>query len=99
MGIKNHILKGQKMSELLTGDGRTHVSSGLMRESLVSKKLIAETDRKDVRRMVPDVNMVSIGGQSIMDRGHDAIIPMVDEIAKLKEIKIALILLFSLDSM
>jgi len=73
------------MSELLTGDGRTHVNSGLMRESLVSKKLIAETDKKEVRRMVPDVNMVSIGGQSIMDRGRDAILPIVDEIAKLKE--------------
>lgn len=70
------------MSELLTGDGRTHVSSGLMRESLVSKKLIAETDNKDVRRMVPDVKMVAIGGQSIMDRGKEAILPLVDEIVK-----------------
>lgn len=73
------------MSELLVGDGRTHVSSGLMRESLVSKKLIAETDKKQVRRMVPDVNMVTIGGQSIMDRGAEAILPLVDAIAKLKE--------------
>ena len=70
------------MSELLTGDGRTHVSSGLMRESLVSKKLIAETDNKNVRRMVPDVNMVAIGGQSIMDRGKEAILPLVDEIVE-----------------
>jgi len=70
------------MSELLTGDGRTHVSSGLMRESLVSKKLIAETDNKDIRRMVPDVKMVAIGGQSIMDRGKEAILPLIDEIAK-----------------
>ena len=70
------------MSELLTGDGRTHVSSGLMRESLVSKKLIAETDNKNIRRMVPDVKMVAIGGQSIMDRGKEAILPLVDEIVK-----------------
>ncbi len=68
------------MSELLTGDGRTHISSGLMRESLVSKKLIAETDNKNIRRMVPDVNMVSIGGQSIMDRGKEAILPLVDAV-------------------
>lgn len=70
------------MSELLTGDGRTHVSSGLMRESLVSKKLIAETDNKDIRRMVPDVNMIAIGGQSIMDRGKEAIMPLVDAVAE-----------------
>ena len=72
------------MSEFMTVDGRTHINSGLMRESLVSKKLISETNKKDVRRMVPDVHMVSIGGQSIMDRGKDAIIPLVDKIAELK---------------
>lgn len=70
------------MSELLTGDGRTHVSSGLMRESLVSKKLIAETDNKNIRRMVPDVKMVAVGGQSIMDRGKEAILPLVDAIVE-----------------
>lgn len=70
------------MSELLTGDGRTHISSGLMRESLVSKKLIAETDNHNIRRMVPDVSMVAVGGQSIMDRGKEAIIPLVNAIAK-----------------
>lgn len=70
------------MSELLTGDGRTHVSSGLMRESLVSKKLIAETNNLNIRRMVPDVNMIAIGGQSIMDRGREAIMPLVDAIVK-----------------
>jgi len=68
------------MSELLTGDGRTHISSGLMRESLVSKKLIAETDNKNIRPMVPDVNMVSVGGQAIMDRGKEAILPLIDAI-------------------
>ncbi|MBT8137893.1 MAG: uridine kinase [Gammaproteobacteria bacterium] len=73
------------MSDLLSGDGRTHVRSGLMRESLVSSKLIAETDAKKVRRMVPDVCMVAIGGRSIMDRGREAILPLVDEIAGLKE--------------
>lgn len=72
------------MSELLTGDGRTHVESGLMRESLVSKKLLAETDKKSVRRMVPDVNMIAIGGQSIMDGGKEAILPVVDMLAHLK---------------
>lgn len=73
------------MSELLTGDGRTHINSGLMRESLVSKKLIAATDNKNIRRMVPDVNMIAIGGQSIMDRGKEAILPLVDVIGNLKD--------------
>jgi molybdenum storage protein len=72
------------MSQLLTGDGRTHVKSGLMRESLVSRKLLATTDAETVKVMVPDVNLIAVGGRSIMDRGAEAILPLVDMIASLK---------------
>lgn len=71
------------MSDLLKGDGRTHINSGLMRESLVSKKLIKETDAITVKSMVPDVNMLCVGGRSIMDRGAEAILPFVDAVAAL----------------
>lgn len=71
------------MSDLMTGDGRTHIKSGLMRESLVSTKLIRETDSNNVKSMVPDVNMICVGGRSIMDRGREAILPLVDAIAEL----------------
>ncbi|MDF1630617.1 MAG: hypothetical protein P1U78_12550 [Alcanivoracaceae bacterium] len=71
------------MSELVKGDGRTHISSGLMRESLVSRRLLKETDSASVKSMVPDVNMICVGGRSIMDRGAEAIMPLVDAIAKL----------------
>lgn len=71
------------MSEILTGDGRQHVKSEFMRESLVSTALNENTEgRREVRRMVPDVNFVAIGGRSIFDRGADALLPMVDEIVK-----------------
>ena len=71
------------MSQLLKGDGRTHISSGLMRESLVSRRLIKETDATVVKGMVPDVNMICVGGRSIMDRGAEAILPLVEAIARL----------------
>ena len=71
------------MSQLLKGDGRTHISSGLMRESLVSRRLIKETDATVVKGMVPDVNMICVGGRSIMDRGAEAILPLVEAIAHL----------------
>ena len=73
------------MSDLVGGDGRTHIKSGLMRESLVSTKLLHETDSQTVKAMVPDVNMICIGGRSIMDRGAEAILPLVEAIATLKE--------------
>jgi molybdenum storage protein len=72
------------MSQLLTGDGRTHVKSGLMRESLVSRKLLATTDAETVKVMVPDVNLIAVGGRSIFDRGAEAILPLVEMIASLK---------------
>ena len=72
-------------SKLITGDGRTHVGSGLMRESLVSRKLMEETDGGEIRPMVPDISMVAIGGSSIMDRGAEAVLPLTREIAALNK--------------
>lgn len=69
-------------------DGRTHMESGLARESLVSKKLIASTaSEAPVQGMVPDVNMIAVGGQSLMDRGAAAILPLVEDIVDCREFK------------
>src|SRR5262245_22102794 len=72
-------------SELIFRDGRVHVKSGLMRESLVSKTLNEATAGGLVRRMVPDVSFIAIGGQSIMDRGAEAIMPLVETIVSLRK--------------
>ena len=56
-----------------------HVESRLMRESLVDKKVLAGTE-SDVTAILPDVNVVHIGGRSIMDRGRSALLPLLDEI-------------------
>ena len=59
--------------------GAQHVVSRLMRESLMDKALIAGTE-SPVRAILPDLNVVQIGGLSIMDRGHTALMPLLDEI-------------------
>ena len=59
--------------------GAEHVASRLMRESLVDKRLIAATE-SPVRAILPKLNVVQIGGRSIMDRGHAAVLPLLDEI-------------------
>jgi len=56
-----------------------HVRSSLMRESLVDKTVIARTETP-VSAILPDVNIVQIGGRSIMDRGRSALLPLLDEI-------------------
>lgn len=71
------------MSKLLKGDGRTHIRSKLMRESLQDRGVIGGTDSLRDRRILPDITLVSIGGQSIFDRGKDAIVPVAEELAEL----------------
>jgi molybdenum storage protein len=59
--------------------GAQHVASRLMRESLVDKQVIAGTEAP-VRAILPSLNVIQIGGLSIMDRGHAAVLPLLDEI-------------------
>jgi molybdenum storage protein len=56
-----------------------HVESPLMRESLMDKSVIARTESQ-VSAILPDVNVIQIGGRSIMDRGRSALLPLLDEI-------------------
>jgi len=62
-----------------TTSGARHVVSRLMRESLMDKTLIRATE-SPVRAILPNLNVVQIGGLSIMDRGHKALMPLLDEI-------------------
>lgn len=50
-----------------------------MRESLVDKNVIARTEAP-VSSILPDVNVIQIGGHSIMDRGRSALLPLLEEI-------------------
>jgi molybdenum storage protein len=65
--------------------GRLHIDSPLMGESLVSKELLQKTEASQYFRMHPDVNVLKIGGQSIMDRGGKALLPILDVLVKAKE--------------
>src|SRR3954470_12905222 len=61
--------------------GAQHVVSSLMRESLMDKGVIAGTESPSpVRAILPALNVIQIGGLSIMDRGHAAVQPLLDEI-------------------
>src|SRR5215470_3234981 len=73
------------MTKLVGGDGRTHIQSRLMRESLQDRNVLANTDSERDLQIFPDVSLVSIGGQSIFDRGRDAILPLVAELAEVKQ--------------
>ena len=72
------------MSKLVADDGRTHIQSQLMRESLVDRKVIARTDSEGEFEIMPNVVLIGIGGQSIFDRGKSALLPLVAEISALR---------------
>src|SRR5512143_3305207 len=72
------------MTKLVGGDGRTHIESRLMRESLQNKQVLSGTESERDLQIFPDVSLVSIGGQSIFDRGKDAILPLVEELVQIK---------------
>lgn len=59
--------------------GAQHVQSTLMRESLVDKTVIARTESRVVP-ILPDVNVIQIGGRSLIDRGYSVLKPLLDEI-------------------
>lgn len=60
--------------------GRLHIDSPLMGESLVRKDLLAETKSNAVFHPLPNLNVIKIGGQSVMDRGSKVLLPILDEI-------------------
>ncbi len=80
------------MSKLLTGDGRTHIKSDLMRESLQDRSVLARTRSRDEHQILPDVVLVGIGGQSIFDRGRDALLPLVQELSEARAAKHRMVL-------
>ncbi|MCD6072779.1 MAG: aspartate/glutamate/uridylate kinase, partial [Microvirga sp.] len=48
--------------------------------SLDHRNLLAGTDYVQPIRVLPDVNIIKVGGQSIMDRGRAGLFPLIDEI-------------------
>lgn len=50
--------------------------------SLDSKGLLAGTNYPKAIRVLPDVNILKVGGQSVMDRGRAGLFPLIDEIGE-----------------
>jgi molybdenum storage protein len=80
------------MKEIQLGDGRHHVNSLLMRESLIDKDLEAATDdHRPLVRMLPEARVLKIGGRSIVDRGRQALLPLADAIGEALETRTLII--------
>jgi len=60
-----------------------HVLSPLARQTLLDSDLTSPVAGGKPIRLLPWLQVVKIGGASIMDRGRDAILPLVEELRKL----------------
>jgi molybdenum storage protein len=60
--------------------GRLHIQSPLMAESLMDKSLLERTETGQVFRPLPGLNVVKLGGQSILDRGAVVVAPLLREL-------------------
>jgi molybdenum storage protein len=60
--------------------GRLHIETPLMAESLMDRSLLESTEAEAVFRPMPELNVVKLGGQSIIDRGSAVVLPLIQEI-------------------
>jgi molybdenum storage protein len=65
-------------------DGRHHVTSMLMRESLLDKAVMSSTETPVVR-MLPHCHVVKVGAHSILDGGRQTTYPLVEAIGRALE--------------
>lgn len=68
------------MSLVYDASGRLHIDTPLMAESLMDKSLLAGTATSQVFRPLPNLNVLKLGGQSIIDRGRTVLLPILEEI-------------------
>jgi len=60
--------------------GRLHIETQLMAESLMDKALLEKTETENIFRPLPELNVIKLGGQSIIDRGAQVVLPLMAEI-------------------
>lgn len=70
-------MASMNMTESLDAFGRS-----LVLGSLSDEQMLLETERRQPIRILPDANVIKIGGQSFIDRGREAVFPLIDEIAE-----------------
>jgi molybdenum storage protein len=58
----------------------TELGQALVSGSLTDEALMAQTGRHPTIRILPDANVIKIGGQSFIDRGRAAVFPLIEEL-------------------
>ncbi|HJV34910.1 uridylate kinase [Geomonas sp.] len=65
--------------------GRHEIQSHLKGETLVRKGLMRRHAETTTLRLVPDLNVIKIGGHGIIDYGREVVFPLMEEIGTLSQ--------------
>ena len=60
----------------------TELGESLVTGNLTDPELLARTAENPVIQILPDANVVKIGGQSLIDRGRAAVFPLIEEVVE-----------------
>jgi molybdenum storage protein len=80
LGRCHELYQERQMGLKRDASGRLHIDTQLMAESLMDRALQESTAIEQVFRAMPELNVIKLGGQSIIDRGRQVVLPLLDEI-------------------
>ena len=66
----------------MPGDLLSELGHALLSSSLDDERLMAQTGEPAPVPILPEANVIKIGGQSVIDRGRAAVFPLIDEIVE-----------------
>ena len=69
---------------LIHGEDRTDIDTPFREISFTHAASARLGEGQEVIRILPDVHVIKVGGQSFMDRGRAAVIPLIEEIASIR---------------
>jgi molybdenum storage protein len=67
-------------AETFAGSLLTELGAALVDGSLTDEALLAQTEPHPTIRILPEANVIKIGGQSLIDRGRSAVFPVLEEV-------------------
>ena len=60
----------------------TQLGQALVEGSLTDEARLGELDRQPTVQILPEANVIKVGGQSFIDRGRAAVFPLIDELVE-----------------
>src|SRR5260370_1042330 len=75
-----HVTAFVPFGDVMEQELLTQLGKALVEGSLTDEARLAELDRQPTIQILPEANVIKIGGQSFIDRGRAAVCPLIDEI-------------------